>query len=98
MSVRSRASVAGVLVAALGIALWAAGAQGGVSAPRTDGRIAFNSDRDGNNEIYVMSPDGTGVTRLTNEIAWDCCPAWSPDGTKIAFVSYRDGNNELYLM
>ena len=28
-------------------------------------RIAFDSDRDGNWEVYVMNADGYGVTRLT---------------------------------
>ena len=28
-------------------------------------KIAFISDRDGNEEIYVMNTDGTGQTRLT---------------------------------
>ncbi len=61
-------------------------------------KIAFHSDRDGNDELYVMSADGSGVTRLTNNAAVDGVPAWSPDGTKIAFVSSRDGRNEIYVM
>ena len=61
-------------------------------------RIAFDSDRDGNTEIYVMNADGSGVTRLTNHDARDSVPAWSPDGRRIAFQSYRDGNLEIYLM
>ena len=42
------------------------------------GRIAFVSDRDGNDEIYVMNADGSGQTRLTNNPAADGCPAWQP--------------------
>ncbi len=61
-------------------------------------KIAFHSDRDGNYEIYVMSFDGSGVTRLTSNAAFDGQPAWSPDGTKIAFVSNRDGRTEIYVM
>ena len=34
-------------------------------------KIAFTSDRDGNNEIYVMNADGSGQTRLTNNPAAD---------------------------
>ena len=45
-------------------------------------QIAFNSDRDGNNEIYVMNADGTGQTRLTNNADGDDQPAWSPDGSR----------------
>ena len=62
--------------------------------------IAFVSNRDGNYEIYVMNPDGSGVTPLTNTVApvghFD--PAWSRNGKQIAFASNRDGNYEIYIM
>jgi len=62
--------------------------------------IAFVSDRDGNNEIYVMNVDGSddNPTRLTDNSADDAKPTWSPDGERIAFVSERDGNYEIYVM
>ena len=42
----------------------------------TDGsRIVFVSDRDGNNEIYIMNADGSEQTRLTNNSADDRAPA-----------------------
>ncbi len=44
------------------------------------GRIAFTSNMDGNNEIYLMDADGTNVTRLTNNIANDINPEWHPNG------------------
>ena len=47
------------------------------AAPLT-GRIALESDRDGNYEIYVMNADGSGLTRLTDNPAVDMSPAWSP--------------------
>jgi hypothetical protein len=62
------------------------------------GKIAFDSNRDGNGEIYVMNADGGGVVRLTNHPATDGDPAWSPDGRQIAFVSSRDGNSDIYVM
>ncbi len=61
-------------------------------------KIAFTSLRDGNHEIYVMNPDGSGQKRLTNNSALDIGCLWSPDGKKIAFVSDRDGNWEIYVM
>ena len=38
----------------------------------------FESDRDGNGEIYVMNADGSGVTRLTRNTTFDGAPAWGP--------------------
>jgi dipeptidyl aminopeptidase/acylaminoacyl peptidase len=69
-----------------------------------NGKIAFDTNRDGNEEIYVMNPDGTGQTRLTSDGASDFGPAWSPDGTKIAFnkgfdifVMNADGSTQTRL-
>jgi Tol biopolymer transport system component len=56
---------------------------------RSNGKIAFASDRDGNFEIYSMNPDGTDQVRLTQNGEYDDHPYWSPDGQSIAFVSQR---------
>ena len=61
-------------------------------------RIAFQSNRDGNDEIYAMNADGSNVARLTNNAALDGHPTWAPDSTQIAFESNRDGNYQIYLM
>lgn len=50
------------------------------------GRIAFQSDRDGNFEIYMMNTEGNEQTRLTFNQPYDGEPSWSPDGTRIAFA------------
>ncbi len=60
--------------------------------------IAFETQRDGNREIYVMKPDGSDGINVTNNAAPDGDAAWSPDGSKIAFASTRDGNTEIYVM
>lgn len=39
-----------------------------------------------------------GLTNLTNNVAEDTLPAWSPDGKKIAFTSNRDGAGDIYVM
>src|SRR6266487_5630689 len=63
------------------------------SAWSPDGtRIAFRSQRDGNDEIYVMNADGTCQHNLTNDAVNDWSPAWSSDGTRIAFARFFDGN------
>jgi Tol biopolymer transport system component len=68
-------------------------------------KVAFQSNRNltpGGNvsqlDIYVVSADGTGETRLTTDTTNEAQPAWSPDGAKIAFVSDRDSSNEVYVM
>jgi Tol biopolymer transport system component len=39
-------------------------------------KIAFESERDGNKEIYIMEANGSMQTRLTNNTAYDASPAW----------------------
>ena len=61
-------------------------------------RIVFTSERDGNHEIYVITPGGSGLTRLTNHPAPDAMPVWLPGGQQIAFRSASDGNWGIYVM
>jgi Tol biopolymer transport system component/predicted Ser/Thr protein kinase len=60
--------------------------------------LAFQSARDGNFEIYVMNPDGSAQTNITNVPANDLSPVWSPDGGLIAFASDRSGSYEIWVM
>ncbi len=68
-------------------------------SPRGD-RIAFVSQEPGNDEIYLISPDGSGLQRLTaNSWEWDKHPSWSPDGAQIVFWSNREtGRRQLWVM
>jgi len=63
-------------------------------------KIVFQSNRDGNTEIYVMNSNGAAQTRLTTNPAIDSSPTWSPDGTKILFTTTRDDPMKpaLYVM
>jgi len=60
--------------------------------------LAFTTNRDGNDQIYVVDAAGTDVLNLSHNAADDDWPSWSPDGSKIAFHSDRDGNFEVYVM
>jgi Tol biopolymer transport system component len=62
------------------------------------GTIAFNTDRDGDFEIYLVYANGTGLARLTNFTGDDAHASWSPDGSRIAFHSNRTGDVEIYAM
>jgi dipeptidyl aminopeptidase/acylaminoacyl peptidase len=59
-------------------------------------KIALHESR-WNNEIYLMSADGSTSMNLTNNSADDQRPTWSPDAA-IAFSTNRDGNREIYVM
>ena len=66
------------------------------------GKIAFQTNRDQNWEIYSMNPAGSGQINLTNNLCLDAHAAWSPDGTRTAFVSNRQfcgsSQTDLWLM
>src|SRR5262245_7943917 len=65
-----------------------------------DGKsIAFVPDRDRGDNLWLVTPDGTGVRKITKETdAALSSPAWTPDGQYI--VARRFGpypSNENYL-
>jgi Tol biopolymer transport system component len=45
-----------------------------------------------------MYTNGSELTNLTNNTAYDSFPAWSPDGTRLAFISDRLGRPEVFAM
>jgi Tol biopolymer transport system component len=46
-------------------------------------KIAFISNRGGNDKIYLMDLDGGGQHPLTETTEEEDCPSWAPDGTQI---------------
>lgn len=65
-------------------------------------QIIFTTSRDGFQELYSMSPDGSNQRRLTQMSNLnDLNGKFSPDGTKIAYMtnySVSDGSGEIWLM
>ena len=66
--------------------------------PAATTQIVFETNRDGQLEIYKMNADGSAPTRLTNNPAVDNLPSISPDGTHVAFTSDREGSSDIYVM
>ncbi len=61
-----------------------------------EGNIVFQSDIDGDYEIYLLTMKG--VKKLTDNNWNDENPKWSPDGTKIGFTANPDGKYEIFVM
>ncbi|UCG51287.1 MAG: PD40 domain-containing protein [Candidatus Latescibacterota bacterium] len=61
-------------------------------------RVAFNSDRTGDMNIFVHSIDDGSVTQVTKGPGGDYQPTWSPDGTKLVFFSSRSGNADIWAV
>lgn len=58
---------------------------GGVVSP--DGSmIAFTSERDGREQVYVMNIDGSNQRRISQDDGISQYPAWSPDGQSLVYV------------
>jgi Ca2+-binding RTX toxin-like protein len=50
-------------------------------------------------DLYTVNSNGTGgEVRLTNTVATEADPAYSPDGSKIAFASNVNGNYDIWIV
>lgn len=61
-------------------------------------QIGFISDRNGNDEIYVMGFDGTNQIALTIDATTKSQPRWSKDGGKIAYLVSNVGKTSVRVM
>lgn len=74
-------------------------ADGNAPAWSPDGKqIVFVSNRHGEDEIFVMEPDGSNQRQLTVNNVWEDNPQWSPDGRQIVFTSRPDGPDNIFVM
>jgi Tol biopolymer transport system component len=64
---------------------------------RNGRRLAVQSDRGGNHDIWLLPADGGDLQALTTDPSVDWWPDWSPDGQAVAFYSLRSGTRELWI-
>ena len=65
------------------------------------GRIAFQSNRDGDLDIFVVEVETGTLTQLTHNDYRDYKPVWSPGGDRIAFQSIpggEQGHVEIFVV
>src|SRR6476661_1480811 len=65
---------------------------------RDGSRIAFESTRRGDTDLWSLAPDASSLRELTFSLGFDGDPSWSPDGSKIAFETNRNGNFDVYVI
>jgi dipeptidyl aminopeptidase/acylaminoacyl peptidase len=78
-----------------------AGSVIGVEGKPATGLIAFSAGPHPHEDVYVVSPDGSGLRRLTDDPGADFDPSWSPDGRRIAYRHEGGGGDasaEIYVM
>lgn len=64
-----------------------------------DGRVLYTATTQGNWDIWLMKPDGTGRKRLTTNDFLDVDPIVTPDGTGILYTSQvEQGYNQIWKM
>ncbi len=61
-------------------------------------KIVFVSNKNGNEDIFSIDLDGSGLTQLTESTDKDAYPAVSTDGKKIAYTSDINGYWQIMVM
>jgi TolB protein len=69
---------------------------GGLPSVSPSGQaIAFISNRSGTNDVYLTSPDGAHLIRLTNNTAMESAPFWA-QGDRVVFSVWADNTSTVY--
>jgi len=90
-----RVSQLAVITAAIGLMPVPAQA----AFPGQNGRLAFDDSLgsvDDSTEVYTAAPDGSDLTKITNNGLGDIQPAWSPDGSKLAVARSSGGDSSVF--
>jgi TolB protein len=59
--------------------------------------VAFASNRNGYWDIYLLDLGSGGITRLTDTLAYEASPAWSPDNKWLVYETYINANLEIKI-
>ena len=62
-----------------------------------NGQLVFSSNRSGNYELWMGMP-GQSANQLTDHVALDARPTWSPKGNNIAFESSRTSGLNIWKL
>jgi Tol biopolymer transport system component len=60
--------------------------------------LAFDSDRNGRQQVYRVRLSGGEPEQLTTDSGNVFAPVWSPDGRDLAFQGFRGGHREAFVM
>ena len=72
---------------------------GGLPSVSPDGkRIAFVSNRSGNNDLYVVNADGSGIVRLTDSPDYESEPRWTTDGARVVFSVFTKDTSRVFTI
>jgi hypothetical protein len=61
-------------------------------------KVVFASNHGGQVDLYTVNIDGSGLQRLTNDVADDGAASWSPSSQELVFDSNREGDYEIYKL
>ena len=69
-----------------------------VGCPAAVPPMLFESNRDGDFDLYAANGDGSGLIQLTTDPGADADPSWSWDNSRIIFRSTRGGQGDIWVM
>jgi Tol biopolymer transport system component len=62
-------------------------------------RLTFNTNRDGDYEVYMMKADGSNQRNISDSPkSTEGLADWSPDGQRLVLYSSRPGNKDVFIV
>lgn len=59
-------------------------------------KLVVTLSKDGGSQMFLMNPDGTGITRVLTSASIDTEAMFTPDGRSLVFTSDRGGTPQIY--